>query len=47
MHDGAIVDMVVEKQYWCPEAISDEEWVEANKAIMAIIRREAKNKLIF
>ena len=39
-----IVDMVVEKQFWCPGSISDEEWVEANKAIMEIIRREAGDK---
>ena len=31
-HDGIIVDMVVEKQYWCP-TISDEEWIEATTAI--------------
>ena len=35
-HDGIIVDMVVEKQYWCPE-ISDEEWIEATKNIYDII----------
>ena len=34
-HDGVIVDMVVEKQWWCPEAISDEEWEEATKEIFA------------
>ncbi|MBN2335524.1 hypothetical protein JXL21_08175 [Candidatus Bathyarchaeota archaeon] len=32
-HDGIIVDMVVEKQYWCPDAITDEEWLEATKGI--------------
>jgi len=31
-HDGIIVDMVVEKQYWSP-SISDEEWLEATRAI--------------
>ncbi len=36
-HDGIIVDMVTEKQYWCPDAISDEEWLESTKAIMAQI----------
>lgn len=34
-HDGIIVDMVVEKQWWCPEAISDEEWEKSTKEIMA------------
>ena len=34
-HDGIIVDMVVEKQWWCPEAITDEEWEESTKEIMA------------
>jgi len=34
-HDGIIVDMVVEKQWWCPEAISDGEWEEATKEIFA------------
>ncbi len=31
-HDGIIVDMVVEKQYWSP-SISDDEWLEATRAI--------------
>jgi hypothetical protein len=36
-HDGIIVDMVTE---WspCPEALSDEEWVEATEAILTKIR---------
>lgn len=34
-HDGINVDMVVEKQWWCPEAISDEEWEEATREIFA------------
>lgn len=36
-HDGIIVDMVTEKS-WCPETISDKEWVAATKAIFAGIR---------
>jgi hypothetical protein len=32
-HDGIIVDMVVERQYWGQDAITDEEWTEATKAI--------------
>ena len=32
-HDGIIVDMVTEKS-WCPDAITDAEWVESTKAIM-------------
>ncbi len=36
-HDGIIVDMVTEKS-WCPDAISDEEWVAATKAIMARVQ---------
>ncbi len=32
-HDGIIVDMVVERQYWGRDAITDEEWTEATKAI--------------
>lgn len=35
-HDGIIVDMVVEKQYWCP-TIGDEEWMEATTAIYETI----------
>ncbi|MFQ5892181.1 MAG: putative glycoside hydrolase [Candidatus Methanofastidiosia archaeon] len=46
-HDGIIIDMVTEKQWWCPEAISDKEWVEATKAIMAKIKQfNTKNKLV-
>jgi len=33
-HDGIIIDMVLEKS-WCPDAISDDGWVEATRAIMA------------
>ena len=33
-HDGIIVDMVTERQWWCPDAISDGEWAEATKKIM-------------
>jgi hypothetical protein len=32
-HDGIIVDMVVERQYWGQDAITDEEWTDATKAI--------------
>jgi len=32
-HDGVIVDMVVERQYWGRDAITDEEWTDATKAI--------------
>ncbi len=32
-HDGIIVDMVVERQYWGRDAITDEEWTAATKAI--------------
>lgn len=45
-HDGIIIDMVTERS-WCPETISDEEWVEATKAIMAQIQRfNTKDKLV-
>jgi len=46
-HDGIIVDMVVEKQWWCPDAISDKEWLQATKAIMAAVDLLNKeNKLV-
>jgi hypothetical protein len=46
-HDGIIVDMVTEKQWWCPEAISDKEWLEAIKAIMKKIQDlNTKNKMV-
>ena len=45
-HDGIIVDMVVEKQYWCPE-ISDEEWLEATKDIYdTIAALNTEDKLV-
>jgi hypothetical protein len=45
-HDGIIVDMVVEKQYWCP-SISDEEWLEATKEIYdRIAELNTEDKLI-
>lgn len=45
-HDGIIVDMVVEKQYWCPE-ISDEEWLEATKDIYdTIAALNTQDKLV-
>ena len=37
-HDGVIVDMVANKNWWCPDAISDVEWVEATRAIMQKIQ---------
>ena len=36
-HDGIIVDMVVERQYWGQDAITDEEWTEATRAIYQTI----------
>jgi hypothetical protein len=36
-HDGIIIDMVTEKS-WCPETISDKEWIEATSAIFRKIR---------
>jgi len=46
-HDGIIVDMVVEKQWWCPEAITDEEWEEATKEIFAELNEmNTEDKLI-
>ena len=42
-HDGIIVDMVVEKQWWCPDAISDEEWLEATREIYAKIDKLNKD----
>lgn len=46
-HDGIIVDMLSEQQWWCPEAISDEEWASATQAIMTLIEQHnTKDKLI-
>jgi hypothetical protein len=46
-HDGIIVDMVTEKQWWCPGAISNEEWLEATKNIFSKIEKlNTKNKLV-
>lgn len=46
-HDGIIVDMVVEKQYWCPDAISDGEWLSATKEIMQeISAQNTREKLV-
>jgi hypothetical protein len=36
-HDGIIVDMVIDKNYWC-DSISDREWVESTSVIMQKIR---------
>ena len=45
-HDGIIVDMVVDKQYWT-DSISDEEWLESTKAIYElIVELNTENKLI-
>lgn len=45
-HDGIIVDMVTEKS-WCPDAISDEDWVDANIKILKEIQDYNKDdKLI-
>ncbi len=32
-HDGIIVDMVAEENFWCPQAISAQEWLDATSAI--------------
>ncbi len=46
-HDGIIVDMVTEKQWWCPEAISNEEWLNATKNIFSKIEKiNTKDKLV-
>jgi len=45
-HDGIIVDMVVEKQYWS-DSISDEEWLESTKAIYEkIAELNTEDKLV-
>jgi len=45
-HDGIIVDMVT-KVSWCPESISDREWVEATKAILSRIQQlNTEDKLV-
>lgn len=45
-HDGIIVDMVMNRS-WCPDAISDSEWVQATRAIMEEIQRlNNKDKLV-
>ena len=45
-HDGIIVDMVVEKQYWC-DTISDEEWLAATNAIYdKITEFNTENKMV-
>lgn len=45
-HDGIIIDMVMEKS-WCPEMISNQDWVEANKKILKNIQEiNTKNKLV-
>jgi hypothetical protein len=44
-HDGIIVDMVTEAS-WCPDAISDAEWVGATKSLMDGIRaQDAQGKI--
>jgi hypothetical protein len=37
-HDGIIVDMVSDTNWWCQDAISDSEWVESTSAIMQKIQ---------
>jgi len=45
-HDGIIVDMVVDKQYWT-DSISDDEWLESTKAIYdQITELNTENKLV-
>ncbi|HEY49804.1 MAG TPA: hypothetical protein G4O13_07145 [Dehalococcoidia bacterium] len=45
-HDGIIIDMVTERS-WCPEAISDDEWIAATKSIMADMEQPNKeDKLV-
>lgn len=45
-HDGIIIDMVTEKS-WCPDAISDEDWVAANiKILKEIQEHNKKGKLV-
>jgi len=46
-HDGIIVDMVVEEQYWCPGVITREEWISATKDIMQEIQsKNTENKMV-
>jgi hypothetical protein len=46
-HDGIIVDMVVERQYWGQDAITDEEWTEATKDIyQRIMNLNTEGKLV-
>ncbi len=45
-HDGIIIDMVLEKSLF-PNAISDHDWVESTKSIMAGIKKlNTSNKLV-
>jgi hypothetical protein len=45
-HDGIIVDMVVDKQYWT-QSISDEEWLDATRAIYdKIAELNTEDKLV-
>jgi len=41
-HDGIIIDMMTEKS-WCPDAISDADWVEANIKILKEVKDYNKN----
>ncbi len=46
-HDGIIVDMITEKQWWCPESISNDEWLDTTKNIFAKIKQlNTNNKLV-
>lgn len=42
-HDGVIVDMLMDVS-WCPEIISNEEWVAAIRVILTEIRSMAQNR---
>ena len=45
-HDGIIVDMVVDKQYWT-QSITEEEWLEATRAIYdKIAELNTEDKLV-
>ncbi len=42
-HDGIIVDMITEKQWWC-DAITDKEWIDGIKTILSRIKQLNTNK---
>jgi len=46
-HDGIIVDMVTNKNWWCQDGITDTEWVESTDAIMQKVQDlNSKDKMI-